>query len=202
MHFTTARELFEKLRPSTSADVQFRRLTANRARLLIIDEIGCEPLDHLAATHFFRLICERYERGSIVLTSNKRFSESGERLIGDETLAAAILDRLLHHATSGNYRLKETARRNPGSKYLKGQLLSLPTCQAEWRTSRRRESGGSPTGVDIERGVARAGTVARGKSSDGRPVSTDVAGMIPAPRPKARAALRRARGSAPLRPGG
>ncbi len=114
VHFTTARELFEKLRRSTSADVQFRRLTANRARLLIIDEIGYEPLDHLAATHFFRLICERYERGSIVLTSNKRFSEWGQ-LIGDETLAAAILDRLLHHATTisitgDSYRLKEKRR--------------------------------------------------------------------------------------------
>jgi DNA replication protein DnaC len=41
---------------------------------------------HLAATQFFRLVCERYERGSIVLTSNKRFAEWGE-LIGDETLA-------------------------------------------------------------------------------------------------------------------
>ena len=111
MHFTTARELFAKLRHSTSANSQFRRLTANRAKLLIIDEIGYEPLDHLAATHFFRLVCERYERGSIILTSNKRFSEWGE-LIGDETLAAAILDRLLHHATTfsingPSYRLKD-----------------------------------------------------------------------------------------------
>jgi DNA replication protein DnaC len=114
VHFTTARELFAKLRHSTSANSQFRRLTANRAKLLIIDEIGYEPLDHLAATHFFRLVCERYERGSIILTSNKRFSEWGE-LIGDETLAAAILDRLLHHATTfsingPSYRLKEKRR--------------------------------------------------------------------------------------------
>ena len=110
----TARELFAKLRSPTSANAQFKRLAATRAKLLIIDEIGYEPLDHLAATHFFRLICERYKRGSIVLTSNKRFSEWGE-LIGDETLAAAILDRLLHHATTisitgESYRLKDKRR--------------------------------------------------------------------------------------------
>ncbi len=112
VHFTTARDLFAKLR--TSDGLHFRRLTANRARLLIIDEIGYEPLDHEAARNFFRLVCERYERGSIVLTSNKRFSEWGE-LIGDDTLAGAILDRLLHHATTftingPSYRLKEKRR--------------------------------------------------------------------------------------------
>lgn len=114
VHFTTARDLFAKLRSSEHAHPHFRRLTANRAKLLIIDEIGYEPLDHVAATHFFRLICERYERGPIILTSNKRFSEWGT-LIGDETLAAAILDRLLHHATTisingPSYRLKEKRR--------------------------------------------------------------------------------------------
>ncbi len=114
VHITTARELFAKLLNPTSANAQFKRLAATRAKLLIIDEIGYEPLDHLAATHFFRLICERYERGSIVLTSNKRFSEWGE-LIGDETLAAAILDRLLHHATTisitgESYQLKDKRR--------------------------------------------------------------------------------------------
>lgn len=112
VHFTTARDLFAKLRASDG--LHFRRLTANRARLLIIDEIGYEPLDHEAARNFFRLVCERYERGSIVLTSNKRFSEWGE-LIGDDTLAGAILDRLLHHATTftingPSYRLKEKRR--------------------------------------------------------------------------------------------
>lgn len=114
VHFTTARDLFAKLRSSEHTAVHFKRLTANRAKLLIIDEIGYEPLDRTAAAHFFRLICERYERGSIILTSNKRFSDWGE-LIGDETLAGAILDRLLHHATTmsingPSYRLKEKRR--------------------------------------------------------------------------------------------
>lgn len=102
------------MRSSERSSVNFRRFAAHRAKLLIIDEIGYEPLDHVAAAHFFRLICERYERGSIILTSNKRFSEWGE-LVGDETLASAILDHLLHHATTisingPSYRLKEKRR--------------------------------------------------------------------------------------------
>ncbi|MBC5804430.1 MAG: ATP-binding protein [Candidatus Eremiobacteraeota bacterium] len=112
VHFTTARELFAKLRSSDG--LHFKRLTANRAKLLIIDEVGYERLDPEAARNFFRLVCERYERGSIILTSNKRFSEWGE-LLGDDTLAGAILDRLLHHATTftingPSYRLKEKRR--------------------------------------------------------------------------------------------
>ncbi len=136
VHFTTARELFAKLRSPTSANAQFKRLAVTRAKLLIIDEIGYEPLDHLAATHFFRLICERYERGSIVLTSNKRFSEWGE-LIGDETLAAAILDRLLHHATTisitgESYRLKDKRRAGvlPTTKKSRQPNPQGPTSQA------------------------------------------------------------------------
>jgi DNA replication protein DnaC len=114
VHFTTARELFEKLRAAGNPNAHFRRLTANRAKLLIIDEVGYELLDRVAAAHFFRLICDRYERGSIVITSNKRFTEWGA-LLGDETLAAAILDRMLHHATTINisgpsYRLKDKRR--------------------------------------------------------------------------------------------
>jgi DNA replication protein DnaC len=114
VHFTTARELFQKLRNAGNPNVHFRRLTPNRAKLLIIDEVGYELLDRVAAAHFFRLICDRYERGSIVLTSNKRFAEWGA-LLGDDTLAAAILDRMLHHATTINingpsYRLKDKRR--------------------------------------------------------------------------------------------
>jgi DNA replication protein DnaC len=114
VHFTTARDLFGKLRSSERTAMHFKRLAANRAKLLIIDEIGYEPLDCVAAAHFFRLLCERYEHGSIILTSNKRFSDWGE-LIGDETLAGAILDRLLHHATTisingPSYRLKDKRR--------------------------------------------------------------------------------------------
>ncbi|KKC30138.1 MAG: IstB domain protein ATP-binding protein [Caldanaerobacter subterraneus] len=69
------------------------------------------PLDSLGANLFFQLISARYERGSIILTSNKGFGEWGE-LMGDPVLATAVLDRLLHHAyiiniRGNSYRLKD-----------------------------------------------------------------------------------------------
>lgn len=80
-------------------------------KVLIIDEIGYLPLTRDEASLFFRLITRRYERASLVLTSNKSFVDWGE-IFGDHVLATAILDRLLHHATTLNikgesYRLKE-----------------------------------------------------------------------------------------------
>jgi len=83
-------------------------------KLLIIDEIGYLPLSRLEASLFFRLIVRRYERASLIVTSNKSFLDWGE-VFGDHVLATAILDRLLHHATTLNikgesYRLKEKRR--------------------------------------------------------------------------------------------
>lgn len=80
-------------------------------RLLIIDELGYLPLSQLEASLFFRLVARRYERASLVVTSNKGFLDWGE-VFNDPVLATAVLDRLLHHATTLNikgesYRLKE-----------------------------------------------------------------------------------------------
>jgi DNA replication protein DnaC len=80
-------------------------------KLLIIDEIGYLPLTRDEASLFFRLIVRRYERASLIVTSNKSFLDWGE-VFNDHVLATAILDRLLHHATTLNvkgesYRLKE-----------------------------------------------------------------------------------------------
>ena len=90
-------------------------------KVLIIDEMGYLPLDDLGATIFFQLVSARYERGSIILTSNKSYGEWGS-IFGDPIIATAILDRLLHHSTTVNirgesYRLKE--RRKAG-------LIPLP----------------------------------------------------------------------------
>jgi DNA replication protein DnaC len=78
---------------------------------LIIDEIGYLPLDRHGASLFFQLIAKRYEKEALILTSNQTYSHWGE-VFGDQVLATAILDRLLHHAVSINikgdsYRLKE-----------------------------------------------------------------------------------------------
>jgi len=80
-------------------------------KVLIIDEIGYLPLSQNEASLFFRLIVRRYERASLIVTSNKSFLDWGE-IFNDHVLATAILDRLLHHATTLNikgesYRLKE-----------------------------------------------------------------------------------------------
>jgi DNA replication protein DnaC len=80
-------------------------------KLLILDELGYLPLSREEASLFFRLLVRRYERGSLVVTSNKSFADWGE-VFNDHVLATAILDRLLHHATTLNikgesYRLKD-----------------------------------------------------------------------------------------------
>jgi DNA replication protein DnaC len=85
-------------------------------KLLIIDEMGYLPMDELGATIFFQLISARYERGSVIVTSNKSYADWGA-IFGDNIIATAILDRLLHHSTTINirgesYRLKE--RRKAG----------------------------------------------------------------------------------------
>ncbi len=83
-------------------------------KVLIIDEIGYLPLSREEASLFFRLVVRRYERASLIVTSNKGFLDWGE-VFNDHVLATAILDRLLHHATTLNvkgesYRLKEKRR--------------------------------------------------------------------------------------------
>jgi len=83
-------------------------------RVLVLDEVGYLPLSREEASLFFRLLVRRYERASLILTSNKSFIDWGE-IFNDQVLATAILDRLLHHATTLNikgesYRLKEKRR--------------------------------------------------------------------------------------------
>jgi len=86
----------------------------SKAKLLIIDELGYLPFDPKASHLFFQLISKRYERGSILITSNRSVGEWGE-VFGDSVVATAILDRLLHHShvvtiRGESYRLKEKRR--------------------------------------------------------------------------------------------
>jgi DNA replication protein DnaC len=83
-------------------------------KLLIVDEVGYLPLSREEASLFFRLVVRRYERASLIVTSNKSFLDWGE-IFNDQVLATAILDRLLHYSTTLNikgesYRLKEKRR--------------------------------------------------------------------------------------------
>ncbi|QZY97685.1 IS21-like element helper ATPase IstB [Pantoea dispersa] len=98
-----------KARQENRLEKQIQQL--GYARVLILDEIGYLPMTREEASLFFRLLNRRYEKASIILTSNKSFTEWGD-VFGDPVLATAILDRLLHHSTTINikgesYRLKD-----------------------------------------------------------------------------------------------
>jgi DNA replication protein DnaC len=90
-------------------DAELARL--QRIPLLIVDEVGYIPFDPQAANLMFMLIARRYERASLIVTSNKPFSAWGE-IFGDDVVAAAMIDRLVHHAEilalkGDSYRLKD-----------------------------------------------------------------------------------------------
>jgi DNA replication protein DnaC len=107
VHFLSAAEL-TVLPPE---QMPGRLVALCKPKLLIIDEMGYLPFDRPAANFLFQLVSRRYERGAIILTSNKSYGEWGE-IFSDHALATAILDRLLHHAVTINirgesYRLKD-----------------------------------------------------------------------------------------------
>ena len=91
----------------------------SRASLLIVDEIGYLPVTPSNGNLFFQLVNARYERGAMILTSNRGFGE-WDQVFGDGVVAAALLDRLLHHATvihieGSSYRLRQHADLVPDS---------------------------------------------------------------------------------------
>jgi len=110
--FTTLTHLAEVLdTASYPALVRQRLRRYTTPSVLVIDEVGYTRLTPGQAHHFFALVTARYEHGSILLTSNMGFSDWGN-LLGDEVLATALLDRLLHHAeviaiNGRSYRMKD-----------------------------------------------------------------------------------------------
>src|SRR5512147_2122479 len=96
---------------------------------------GISPMTREEVSLFFRLIVRRYEKASLILTSNKSFVDWGE-LLGHQVLATAILDRLLHHATTLNikgesYRLKEKRRAGLLSRPKPGADMPTPDEERE-----------------------------------------------------------------------
>jgi DNA replication protein DnaC len=71
----------------------------NAYKLLILDEIGYLPMSREQANLFFQVVARRYERGSMILTSNLTFGSWDSAFAGDSVLTAAMLDRVLHHST-------------------------------------------------------------------------------------------------------
>jgi DNA replication protein DnaC len=112
--FTTAAGLIASLgRALYENRLEERLKLLTQPKLLIIDEIGYIPIDRQGANLFFQLISRRYERGLILLTSNQSLGAWGE-VFGDTVLASAILDRLLHHATTVHIRATPIASRKSG----------------------------------------------------------------------------------------
>ncbi len=114
-YFVRAYDLMEDLRKARAHHNLDRRMRVYLPpKALIVDEFGIWPYDRESATAFFTLVSARYERGSIILTSNKGFGEWGE-LLGDTVIASAVLERLLHHSHVLNirgesYRLREKSQ--------------------------------------------------------------------------------------------
>jgi DNA replication protein DnaC len=110
--FATAAQWVARLTDAHHAGHLQDELTRlGRVPLLIIDEVGYIPFEAEAANLFFQLVSSRYERASLIVTSNKPFGRWGE-VFGDDTVAAAMIDRLVHHAEvialkGDSYRLKD-----------------------------------------------------------------------------------------------
>jgi DNA replication protein DnaC len=112
--FTTAADLIIALSTAQRQDRfdEFIRRNVMAPRLLIVDEIGYLPMEREQANLFFQVIAKRYEKGSIILTSNLPFGQWDQAFAGDTTLTAALLDRLLHHSNiiqikGESFRLKD-----------------------------------------------------------------------------------------------
>ena len=110
VYYGTLVNLIESLEQARAAGQLARRLRVlSHPALLVVDEIGYLPVNRDGAVLFFRLINARYEHASTVLTSNKGFEDWGN-ILGDEVMAAALIDRLHRHVVNirGNsYRMRE-----------------------------------------------------------------------------------------------
>jgi len=112
VQFATASEWVARLADAhTAGRLQTELIRLGRYPLLVIDEVGYIPFEPEAANLFFQLVSSRYERASLIVTSNKPFGRWGE-VFGDDVVAAAMIDRLVHHAEvialkGDSYRLKD-----------------------------------------------------------------------------------------------
>lgn len=96
--FTTVSDLMDELILTQAAGTLASRLVElSRLNLLILDELGYLTLDRNRANLFFQVVSRLYEKGSLIVTTNRRFESWAQIFAGDTVIAGAILDRLLHH---------------------------------------------------------------------------------------------------------
>jgi DNA replication protein DnaC len=111
--FTTAVDIINTLSAAQASGSLKREMAKYlKPRLLIIDELGYLPIDKQGADSLFQIISQRYERGALVITSNRVYKHWPEIFNHDSTLTSALLDRLLHHAETviiegKSYRMKD-----------------------------------------------------------------------------------------------
>ena len=131
VYFCTLADLLGQLaRAEREGRLQERLRFFCRPALLIVDEIGYLPVVSGGGNLFFQLVNARYERGAMILTSNRGFAEWGE-VFGDPVVATALLDRLLHHAVvvqieGSSYRLRQHAELMPEHVRFKA-IIAPPT---------------------------------------------------------------------------
>jgi DNA replication protein DnaC len=112
VYYGTLLDLITSLEEAQAAGHLAHRLAVlTHPSLLVVDEIGYLPINHTGAVLFFQLMNRRYEHASTVFTSNKGFEEWGQ-ILGDEVMAAALIDRVLHHChlvniRGNSYRMRE-----------------------------------------------------------------------------------------------
>ena len=114
-----------------------------RPQLLIVDEIGYLPVVPGGGNLFFQLVNARYERGAMILTSNRGFGE-WDQVFGDPVVATALLDRLLHHATvlqieGSSYRMRRHADLVPDATRQARGVPASAACQAPWQAAKGQE---------------------------------------------------------------
>ena len=126
VQFATASQWVARLADAHSAGrLQPELVRLGRYPLIVVDEVGYIPFEPEAANLFFQLVSSRYERASLIVTSNKPFGRWGE-VFGDDVVAAAMIDRLVHHAeitSKATDTASEIARRPPPPAT---DLLSFP----------------------------------------------------------------------------
>ena len=132
VYFSTLAGLVDSLTEAKAAGQLARRLRVlTHPALMVVDEIGYLPVSREGAVLFFQLINARHEQTSTVLTSNKNFDEWGQ-VLGDEVMAAALIDRLLHHCHIVNIR---------------GNSYRMRAHQGLWRSKERSQDHGDSPGT-------------------------------------------------------
>ncbi|MEK7850752.1 MAG: IS21-like element helper ATPase IstB [Deltaproteobacteria bacterium] len=98
VYFTSVAEMLQSLNASRADNSYYQRVAFYLAPdLLILDELGFKKLPGYSADDFFEIISKRYEKGSVVITTNKAFEQWGD-IVADNVLASAIIDRIAHHS--------------------------------------------------------------------------------------------------------